>query len=380
MNNFFFNKLIRGVKSYLSDKSAEMERNADEPSVTTYNQNVTLQNIGPTDNVYEKNIDYSVFPEINIEGLDSLFIRAMAIAAYEQKITITALQRKLKISFVRAANIIEQLYSNSCVVLDSHKTNTNFNIYNSMLTVAYFNEWLDNLKDSINNIIEPQQLKSTIINKTVTAEINSLSKEEKNNLLDEYSRQFGDIEYIKDSKIVSIFSKKWRDICRKEFVVIDFETTGLSYYTDRIIEIAAIRYKSGEESERFISLVNPLISISHEASQINHITDTMVADAPTERYLIPQLIEFLGNSLIVGHYVNFDLNFLEVAAQRYGYNVKYNYIDTISVAKKIFPGLSDYRLSTIAETLNIDTLKLHRAENDVGVCAEIINIALNSLD
>lgn len=188
-----------------------------------------------------------------------------------------------------------------------------------------------------------------------------------------------EIEYIKDSKLVSIFTKKWRDRCMDQFVVIDFETTGLSYVFDRIIEIAAIRYENCIEKDSFISLVNPLMDIPTEATAIHHITDDMVRDAPCERYLIPQLIEYLSESLIVGHNVSFDLNFLEVAAQRYGYNVKYNYIDTLSLSKKLFPGLPNYKLSTIAEYLNMNTSALHRAEHDVAVCTEIIKIALDTL-
>lgn len=193
-----------------------------------------------------------------------------------------------------------------------------------------------------------------------------------------YSYYNKDIEYIKDSKIVSIFTKKWRELCSKEFIVIDFETTGLNYTFDRIIEIAAVKYVDGIVAERFTSLVNPLIKIPREATEINHITDDMVSEAPTERYIIPQLIEFLSDSLIVGHNVNFDLNFLEVAAQRYGYNVKYNYIDTLSISRKIFQGLPNHKLSTIADYLGFDTKSLHRAENDTEVCAEIIRIALNN--
>lgn len=202
---------------------------------------------------------------------------------------------------------------------------------------------------------------------------------EADELFQQYSVQYDEIEYNKDSKIVSIFTKKWREICRHEFIVLDFETTGLNYKNDRIIEVAAIKYVDGIETDKMVTLVNPLMHIHSDATAINHITDDMVSDAPTERSVIPQLIEFLGDSLIVGHCVSFDLSFLEVAAQRYGYNVKYNYIDTRSVSKKLFKGLPNYKLGTIAESLHINTGTLHRAEADVRVCAEIISIALNSL-
>lgn len=195
-----------------------------------------------------------------------------------------------------------------------------------------------------------------------------------------YNNVTDNIDYNKASTIVSIFTNKWREICKKDFVVLDFETTGLSYVDDKIIEIAAIRYENGVETNKFVCLVNPLMPIPAEATQVNNITNHMVADAPPERYLIPKLIKFLSNSLIVAHNANFDLHFLEAAAQRYGYKVKYNYIDTISVSKKLFPGLPNYKLTTIASYLGYTTSDMHRAEADVRVCAEIIKIALDSTE
>lgn len=188
------------------------------------------------------------------------------------------------------------------------------------------------------------------------------------------------INYEKQSKIVSIFTKKWSGVCRQEFVVLDFETTGLDKAFDRIVEIAAIRYMNGREVDKFVTLVNPQTPIPAEAQAVHHISNRMVANAPTEEVAIPQLIDFIGDSLLVGHNVNFDVGFLEIAAQRCGQIVKYNYIDTISVSKKLFSGLPNYKLGTIAQSMNFDTSKLHRAEADVRVCAEIMTVALDSLE
>lgn len=57
----------------------------------------------------------------------------------------------------------------------------------------------------------------------------------------------------------------------------------------------------------------------------------------------------------------------------------FTYVDTMSISKKVFPGLKDYKLGTIAEFLDFDTTKLHRAEADVYVCAEIMKIAFDAL-
>lgn len=187
------------------------------------------------------------------------------------------------------------------------------------------------------------------------------------------------VSYDKQSEIVSIFNRKWYEACLNDFVVLDFETTGLDKVYDNIIEIAAIRYKNGVETEKFVTFVKPMLRIPEEVTAINHITNKMVRSAPREDKAVPQLIDFIGNSLIVGHNVNFDVGFLEIAAQRCRKQVKYNYVDTMSISKKLFPGLKDYKLGTIAEFLDFDTTKLHRAEADVYVCAEIMKIAFDTL-
>lgn len=187
------------------------------------------------------------------------------------------------------------------------------------------------------------------------------------------------VSYDKRSKIVSIFTRKWYDVCQKDFVILDFETTGLDKVFDSIIEIAAIRFENGIEKEKYVTLVKPLLRIPPESTAVNHITNKMVKSAPKADVAIPNLIDFIGDSIVIGHNVNFDIGFLEIAAQRQGKVVQYNYIDTMSISKKLFPDLPDYKLGTIAKSLDFDTSSLHRAEADVYVCAEIVKIALNTL-
>ena len=187
------------------------------------------------------------------------------------------------------------------------------------------------------------------------------------------------VSYDKRSKIVSIFTRKWYDVCQKDFVILDFETTGLDKVFDSIIEIAAIRFENGIEKEKYVTLVKPLLRIPPESTAVNHITNKMVKSAPKADVAIPNLIDFIGDSIVIGHNVNFDIGFLEIAAQRQGKVVQYNYIDTMSISKKLFPDLPDYKLGTIAKSLDFDTSSLHRAEADVYVCAEIVKIALDTL-
>lgn len=332
------------------------EQNTDNTYVSssnikTPNSNVSKSSLSPK-------VDYEQYPLMEGNESEPLYIRAMAVAVYEKKINIYTLQRFLKISYTRAYFLLKQL-------LDGHIIYANDdNSYSPAFTEEYFEKLLT-------DVLEIQNTSSGAV---------QLSKKEIDDLCCKYSYQFSDIDYKKYSKCVSIFTKKWRNVCKREFIVLDFETTGLDYMEDRIIEIAAIKYENGVETDKFVHLVNPLMPIPYAATRINHITNEMVSDADTERYLIPQLIEFLSDSLLVGHNLNFDLHFLEAAAQRYGFTVEYNYIDTLSVSKKLFPDLLNYKLTTIAKNLGHNIIGMHRAEEDVRVCAEIIQIALDSLE
>lgn len=389
---FINNRIVPKIKGYAKYKSEQTNENNLEDKVTPLassqdnapqqssistksNYDNLIHDMQTTDcsevlynevqNAYTKfinnpPIDYEKYPELESTTLDPVYLRAMAVVAYENTASVMLFQRRLKIGYARASRLIDDLRNKNFITQFENE------IYLSNITAENFETWYNKILEYIETDIKFK-------------EKHVFSFDEVDELFKQYSAQYDDIEYNKDSKIVSIFTKKWREICRHEFIVLDFETTGLNYQRDRIIEVAAIKYVDGIEINKMVTLVNPLMHISSDATQVNNITDDMLEDAPTERSVIPQLIEFLGNSLIVGHYVNFDLSFLEVAAQRYGFNVKYNYIDTISVAKKLFKGLPNYQLGTIANSLHIDTGTLHRAEADVRICAEIINIALNSL-
>lgn len=191
--------------------------------------------------------------------------------------------------------------------------------------------------------------------------------------------QYDEVDFDKKSSIVSVFVKKWADIARREFVVLDLETTGLDKVYDGIVEIAAIKYIDGVEAEKFTTLVNPGRSIPPGAMAVHKITDDMVKSAPAIKQVMPQLLTFLGDSLLVGHNANFDIGFVEVWARRLGYNPVWNYVDTISVAKKILPGLHNYKQGTVLNAIGYTQNQYHRAEDDCRGCAEIMLLAVNSI-
>ena len=123
----------------------------------------------------------------------------------------------------------------------------------------------------------------------------------------------------------------------KDFVVFDTETTGLYPWSDKIIEIGAVRFRDGEPVERFDMMVNPRIHIPQTITDITHITDDMVADAPAIGDALPAFEEFVGNDTLVGHNIDFDLRFIKASGSRLSDNDRI-YIDTAELSRQLVKG------------------------------------------
>lgn len=163
------------------------------------------------------------------------------------------------------------------------------------------------------------------------------------------------------------------------YVVLDTETTGLSKTTDQIIEIGLIRFDHGEEKERYTTLVNPHTPIPALASSVNHITDEDIADAPGIEEVLPDVLRIIGNNVVVGHNVTFDLGFLQYAITEDHEEIKVEYIDTVSLAKRAFPGLPNYKLETLTKELHLADSQAHRALDDVEVTAKLFALCRDTI-
>lgn len=164
---------------------------------------------------------------------------------------------------------------------------------------------------------------------------------------------------------------------RNNYIAFDVETTGFNRVTDRIVEIGAVLFQNGEVKKTFSSLVNPGITIPKAASDVNHITNEMLADAPTEDEVYPLLIDFLGDTLkgeiiMCAHNAQFDIHFLGHALYRLGYDATIKYIDTLSLSKKHIKGLENYKLQTLEKYYGIENEVSHRACSDAENCGHIL--------
>ncbi|MBN1869104.1 MAG: hypothetical protein JW847_00790 [Candidatus Omnitrophica bacterium] len=160
-----------------------------------------------------------------------------------------------------------------------------------------------------------------------------------------------------------------------EYVVFDVETTGLFPQNgDRIVEIAAARVKDSKIIDTFESLINPQRDLPVEAEQIHHITQAMLAQAPTADIVLPKIIDFTGGACLVGHNIKFDLNFLCFQLSLIGRKLKEETpaIDTMKMAKTLLPHLTNFRLSYVAHSLGAAVEETHRALPDVRLTAKVM--------
>jgi DNA polymerase-3 subunit epsilon len=157
------------------------------------------------------------------------------------------------------------------------------------------------------------------------------------------------------------------------FIAFDLETTGTLPGVDRIVEIGAVRFIDGEVEAVFSTLVDPLRPIPPGASRVNGITDDMVAGKPKIEDLLDPLTEFCGEDLLIAHNAVFDYGFLNAEYVRHEKRTPRGVVlDSYPMAKKVFPGLANYKLGTLVQHLGIDAKGFHRAEADATYCAQLL--------
>jgi predicted DnaQ family exonuclease/DinG family helicase len=158
------------------------------------------------------------------------------------------------------------------------------------------------------------------------------------------------------------------------FVALDLETTGLDPAFERIIEAGAVRFRDGVEIETFESLIACPVSLSPFIVELTGITDAMLENQPLEETMLQNLLDFIGDDVIVGQNVNFDLSFLRVALQRNGAEEKLHQhaIDTALLARVFLPTLPSRGLSSLGRFFNLDVAEAHRALADARRCGEVL--------
>ena len=163
---------------------------------------------------------------------------------------------------------------------------------------------------------------------------------------------------------------------KETWIAIDTETTGLSDDNDSIIEVGCVKFIGNKRVDTYSSLVNPLCMLTDFTINFTGITQNDVNSAPVFENITGELQEFIGNSPIVGHNVQFDLGFLK----KNGLTLDNPVADTWDMAYVLLPGISSYSLSNIAVELEISHDSPHRALGDAQATAYIFDSLLRKAD
>lgn len=191
---------------------------------------------------------------------------------------------------------------------------------------------------------------------------------------------YGVEAYLVPDRLTSVNNVSDENLNDVTYCVLDIETTGLSKQTEKITEFGIMKVKNGEVIDTFECFVNPEKSIPPEVVEVTHITDDMVKDAETIDVVMPKVLEFVGDSVIVAHNATFDVGFIKYNAEKLGLEFNNTYIDTLALAKELFPDFKKYKLGIIAEKLNIEVDVAHRALADVDTLVKVFNVMLKMLD
>ena len=191
---------------------------------------------------------------------------------------------------------------------------------------------------------------------------------------------YGVEAYLVPDKVPAVSNPKGQDL-RTTYCVLDLETTGLSFRTEKITEIGIMKMNAeGEVIDQFECFVNPEKPIPQRVVEVTNITDEMVKDAETIEQVLPKVLEFVGDSVIVAHNADFDVGFLKYNAKQLGLEFDNTYLDTLRLAKDLFPDYKKYKLGIIAESLGIEVIVAHRALDDVDTTVKVFRKMLEMLE
>ncbi|MEW9676678.1 PolC-type DNA polymerase III [Lentibacillus sp. L22] len=168
-----------------------------------------------------------------------------------------------------------------------------------------------------------------------------------------------------DDGVPIAYNEQDRDLADGTYIVFDVETTGLSAVYDTIIELAAVKVHQGEIVDRFESFANPHHPLSQTTTDLTGITDEMVENAPEIGDVLKDFYTWCEDGILVAHNASFDIGFLNAGYKRIDYPKVINpVIDTLELARFLFPQLKNHRLNTMCKHLDIELTQHHRAIYD----------------
>lgn len=169
-----------------------------------------------------------------------------------------------------------------------------------------------------------------------------------------------------------------RPIREYDFVVYDTELTGLNPRRDEIVSIGAVRVRDLKilVGETFYVHVKPGQALPKNSTLIHRITPQQIEQAPVIRDVLPEFVDFCGESFMVGHYVGLDTTFVNRALKKHFGSALYNpCLDTLRLAQAYremcweqyhdrFNMSVSFNLSDLGKEYNLPQFAKHNAFED----------------
>ena len=153
------------------------------------------------------------------------------------------------------------------------------------------------------------------------------------------------------------------------YIVVDIETTGLDPVKDCIMEISAVKYRKNRKVDDYVVLIKIDRRVPLHITELTGITNEMLEGALDVTFALQRFIDFIGDDILVGYNVPFDLAFLTIASERYLLRSIFNdYIDVMQIAMEKLPFLGRTKQIVVAKYFGIGTEGSHRALNDCEIC------------
>lgn len=180
------------------------------------------------------------------------------------------------------------------------------------------------------------------------------------------------LELLQNDQRFSNKGEGWGLSSWQIYTALDVETTGLSPRDCRVTEIALVRMWGSHIVAQWSSLVNPGCSIPYYITRLTGIDNKMVADAPRFAELTQDIRNFVGESTLLAHNAPFDRGFVDAELARAGEpRLSNKWLDTVTMARKLLPQLTNRKLVTVAHHFGISSAGHHRAMADALMVAGI---------
>lgn len=160
------------------------------------------------------------------------------------------------------------------------------------------------------------------------------------------------------------------------YAIIDIETTGNTYKTGKITEIAIFVHDGFGIIDSFSTLINPECYISDFITRLTGINNEMVRNAPRFYEVAKKVVEMTKDRIFVAHNVNFDYRFIQEEFNQLGYDYQRKTMCTVRMGRKYLPGYRSYSLGNLCGELGISINGRHRAAGDALATVKLFEMIL----